>query len=69
MRWSKVMWAALLWRQPRPTSPLRVARTLASGPAVDPLCCDLFANVHLHLEYELDLEREVEVGDLGFSEF
>jgi hypothetical protein len=69
MRWSKVMCAALLLRQPRPTSPPRVAKTLASGPAVDPLCCDLFANVHLHLEYEVDLERDVEVGDLGFSEF
>jgi hypothetical protein len=46
-----------------------MARTLASRPAAGPLFCDLFANVHLHLEYEVDLERDFEVGDLGFSEF
>ena len=63
------MCAALLSRQPRPTSPSRVAKTLASGRVADPLFCDLFADVHLHLEYEVDLERDVEVGDLGFSEF
>jgi hypothetical protein len=69
MRWSKAMCAAVLLRQPRPTSPPRVAKTLASARVAGPLCCDLFANVHLHLEYEVDLEKDVEVGDLGFSEF
>jgi hypothetical protein len=69
MRWSKVMCAALLSRKPRPTSPPPVPKMLASGPAADPLCCDLFANVHLYLEYEVDLESVVEMGDLGFSEF
>jgi hypothetical protein len=64
MPWSKAMCAALLLREPRPTSPPRVAKTLASGPAADPLFCDLFADVHLHLEHEA-----VEIGDLGFSEF
>jgi hypothetical protein len=47
-----------------------MAKALASsGPAAGPLCCDLFANVHLYLRSEADLERDVEVGDLGLSEF
>jgi len=60
--------ASLLW-EPRPTSPPRVAKALASGPVAGPLFCDLFANVHLHLEHEVDLKRVVEIGDSGFSRF
>lgn len=64
------MCSALWMRKPRPTSTPQVFKTLASsGPAAGPLCCDLFADVHLYLEYEVDLERDVEVWDLGFSEF
>ena len=47
------MCAAL--REPAPRSPLRVAGTLADGLAADPLFCDLLANLHLHLEHEVDL--------------
>jgi hypothetical protein len=42
-------------------SPSRVAETLANGLAADPLFCDLLANLHLHLEHEVDLERVVEI--------
>jgi hypothetical protein len=69
MPWSKAMCSTLRMRKPRPTSTPQVAKTLASARVAGPLFCDLFANVHLHLEYEVDLERDVEVGDLGFSGF
>jgi hypothetical protein len=69
MPWSKAMCAALRLRKPRPTSPPRIAKTLAGGPAVDPLVCDLFANVQLRPENKVDFERVAEIGDLGFSEF
>ena len=42
-------------------SPARVAETLANGLAADPLFCDLLANLHLHLEHEVALERVVEI--------
>jgi Tetracyclin repressor-like, C-terminal domain len=38
-----------------------VAETLASGLAANPLFCDFLANLHLHLEHEVDLERVVEI--------
>jgi hypothetical protein len=38
-------------------SPSRVAETLAHGLAADPIFCDLLANLHLHLEREVDLDR------------
>jgi hypothetical protein len=44
-------------------SPARVAEALANGLAADPLFCDLLANLHLHLEHEVDLERV-----LGFKQ-
>jgi AcrR family transcriptional regulator len=44
-----------------PTSPARVAGILANGLAVDPLFCDLLANLHLHLEHEVHVERVVEL--------
>jgi hypothetical protein len=49
-------------------SPPRIWKTLASGPAADALCCDVPANLHSHLEHQVDLERVVEVRDSGFSE-
>jgi hypothetical protein len=63
------MCAALRLRKPRPTSPPRIAKTLAGGPAADLLFCDLFANVQLRPEQKVDLERVVEIRDLGFSDF
>jgi len=47
-------------RKPGPISLSRVAKTLANGLAADPLFCDLLANLHPHLEHEVDLERVVE---------
>jgi AcrR family transcriptional regulator len=44
-----------------PMSPAQVAETLASALAADPLFCDLLANLHLHLEHEVHIERVVEV--------
>lgn len=59
MRWSDTVVQKL--REPGPMSPSRVAETLADGLAADPLFCDLLANLHLHLEHEVDLERVIEV--------
>lgn len=58
-RWSDTVRKAL--REPGPMSPARVAETLAGGLAADPLFCDLLANLALHLEHEVDLDRVVEV--------
>ena len=58
-RWSNTVCAAL--REPAPMSPSRVAGTLADGLAADPLFCDLLANLHLHLEHEVDLDRVGEI--------
>jgi AcrR family transcriptional regulator len=59
VRWSDTVCAAL--REPGPMSPSRVAETLANGLAADPLFCDLIANLHVHLEHEVDLDRVVEI--------
>lgn len=58
-RWSNTVCAAL--REPGPMSPSRLAETLANGLAADPLFCDLLANLHLHLEHKVDLDRVVEI--------
>jgi AcrR family transcriptional regulator len=58
-RWSDAVCTAL--REPGPMSPARVAETLADGLAADPLFCDLLANLALHLEHEVDLERVIEL--------
>jgi AcrR family transcriptional regulator len=42
-------------------TPARVAETLANGLAADPLFCDLLANLHLHLEHEVEIERVIEI--------
>lgn len=44
-----------------PMTPSRVAETLANGLAADPLFCDLLANLHLHLEHEVEPERVIEI--------
>lgn len=59
VRWSDTVCAAL--REPGPMSPSRVAETLADGLAADPLFCDLLANLHVHLEHEVDLDRVVKI--------
>ncbi len=59
VRWSDTVRADLA--EPGPMSPDRVAETLANGLASDTLFCDLLANLHLHLEHEVDIERVVEV--------
>ncbi|OBK25007.1 transcriptional regulator [Mycobacterium asiaticum] len=42
-------------------SPAQVAEVLANGLAADPLFCDLLANLHLHLEHEVEIERVIEI--------
>jgi AcrR family transcriptional regulator len=42
-------------------SPPRVAEILADALVADPLFCDLLANLHLHLEHEVEPERVVEI--------
>jgi len=58
-RWAATVCAAL--DQPGPMSPERVAATLTTGLAADPLFCDMLANLHLHLEHEVDAGRVIEV--------
>ena len=58
-RWSANVCAALA--EPGPMPPDRIAAALADGLAADPLFCDLLANLHLHLEQGVDVERVVEV--------
>jgi hypothetical protein len=67
VRWSNAVCATS--SETRPTSPSRVTETLANRLAADPPFCDLLADLHLHLEHQVDLERVVEIRDLGFSEF
>lgn len=42
-------------------SAAQVAEVLANGLAADPLFCDLLANLHLHLEHEVEIERVIEI--------
>jgi hypothetical protein len=67
VRWSNPMCATL--RKPGTMSPSPISQTLANGLAADSLVCDVHANPHRHLKDEVDLERVVEIGDFGFSEF
>jgi AcrR family transcriptional regulator len=59
VRWSSTVCEELA--EPGPMSSARVAETLANGLAADPLFCDLLANLHLHLEHEVEIERVVEI--------
>jgi AcrR family transcriptional regulator len=59
VRWSGTVCEQLA--EPGPMSPVRVAETLANGLAADPLFCDLLANLHLHLEHEVDADRVIEI--------
>src|SRR6202044_1700467 len=51
--------------EPGPMSPARVAEALAPGLAADPLFCDLLANLHVHLEHEVALERVLEFKEVS----
>lgn len=62
-RWSDAVCSALA--EPGPGSPARVAEALAHGLVADPLFCDLLANLHLHLEHEVDVERVAEVKQIS----
>ena len=57
-RWSVTVNERL--RVAGPMSPHRIAETLAQGLAADPLFCDLLANVPLHLEHTVNIDRVVE---------
>ena len=59
VRWSTTVSEKLA--EPGVKSPSRIAETLAEALAEDPLFCDLLANLHLHLEHEVDAERVIEV--------
>ncbi|CDO86796.1 transcriptional regulator [Mycobacterium triplex] len=59
VRWSDTVCGELA--EPGPMSAARVAETLANGLAADPLFCDLLANLHLHLEHEVEVERVVDI--------
>ena len=58
VRWSDTVCEDL--RDAGPVSPARVAKALADGLAADPLFCDLLANLHLHLEHEVEIDRVLE---------
>jgi AcrR family transcriptional regulator len=59
VRWSGKVCEELA--EPGSASPARVAETLANGLVADPLFCDLLANLLLHLEHEVDIDRVVEI--------
>jgi len=59
VRWSTTVCEKLA--ESGPASPSRVAEVLANGLADDPLFCDLLANLHLHLEHEVHIDRVVEI--------
>src|SRR5277367_4009393 len=63
VRWSNTVCEQLA--ASGPMSPTRVAETLADGLAADPLFCDLLANLHLHLEHEVDVDRGLEVKQIS----
>ena len=65
VRWSNAVCANL--RRLGPMSLTRARHTSAQHLAVDPLSCEVLANLHPYLER--DLEKLVEMGRLRFSEF
>jgi AcrR family transcriptional regulator len=56
-RWAGAVSETLDGRQ---VPPAELADVLASALAADPLFCDLLANVPLHLEHDVDVERVIE---------
>ncbi len=63
VRWSDTVCDKL--REPGPMSPALVAGALADSLAADPLFCDLLANLHLHLEHEVEIDRVLEVKQIS----
>jgi len=64
VRWLKA--ACAMSGEPGPMSPPRAAKTqpLANRLAADLFSCDVFVNLHPHLEHKGDLVRVVEIRDL-----
>jgi hypothetical protein len=58
-RWSNRVCASL--RESGAMSPSRVTAKLANGPVAGTLFCGLLANLRLHLEHAVDLDRVVEI--------
>jgi AcrR family transcriptional regulator len=63
VRWSNTVCERL--RDAGPVSPSRLAKELADALAADPLFCDLLANLHLHLEHEVEIDRVLEVKQIS----
>ena len=63
VRWSNTVCERL--RDAGPVSPSRLAEELADALAADPLFCDLLANLHLHLEHEVEIDRVLEVKQIS----
>ncbi|BBZ37275.1 TetR family transcriptional regulator [Mycobacterium conspicuum] len=61
VRWSATVCKELDGPDGQEMSPERVAEILATSLVADPLFCDLLANLHLHLEHEVEPERVVEI--------
>jgi AcrR family transcriptional regulator len=66
-RWSDTVREEL--RGPALMSPGRVAEILATTLAADPLFCDLLANIPLHLEHEVGIDRVVEFKRVSHTAF
>jgi AcrR family transcriptional regulator len=67
VRWADTVRADLRGRES--TTPRQLAETLAAGLAADPLFCDLLANVSLHLEHEVAIDRVVEFKRISMAAF
>ncbi len=67
VRWSGAVCAMLSRRGP--ISPSRAAKVPANRTAPDAFFCDVLANLHLHLEHKVELERIAEIRELRFSGF
>ncbi len=62
VRWSRAMCAMLSRRYPM--SPSRAAKMLANRTAPDAFSSDALANLHLHLEQKVGLDRVAGRRDL-----
>ncbi len=67
VRWSGAVCAML--SRSGPISPSRAAKVPANRTAPDAFFCDVLANLHLHLEHKVELERIAEIRELRFSGF
>ena len=67
VRWSGAVCAMLSRRALM--SPSRAAKILLNRTAPDVVSSDALANLHLHLEHKIDLERIAEIRELRFPGF